>query len=66
MTRRQPGASQVEGINIKEELIPLREFPSSDALKGEIRRRIARLEKDNWRVYEIVTQGAHLALRFRH
>ena len=51
--------------DLSEEVIKVRDYQSSEALKTDIRRIINNRQQDRWRLYEMISKGPFIALMFK-
>ncbi len=51
--------------NFSEDLLPIGDYLSAEALKDEIRQRIQNRLRDNWNFCNISSQGGFISLSFR-
>jgi len=54
-----------EENNCSEDLLPIGDYLSAEALKDEIRQRIQNRLRDNWNLCNISSQGGFISLSFR-
>lgn len=61
-----PVPRQSEEFNYTEEKIPIQAYGSSEALKGEISRRIVNRGKTHWEIIQIFSRGPFIYLKFKY